>query len=457
MLARLKKYRIFSKLLALAAAVILWFVVMSIINPDLEVSFSDVKVTFNGKTELYNNKGYTILSDTDMEMDVVLLGKRNDVLELSKADIELICDVSQISGDGENRIMCSVNTPKGDSVTVVNRTELIATVRVDEIVERKIDIRVETSGTLAENLRVGTITLSTDSAVVRGPAMEVAEITHAVVTVPLYGIENSMTQTLDVTLFNAADEVVQSQYVQLITKTVDVEVPVQMIKELPLRITLNNGGGLTENEVETLITPSKITVIGERSAVEEVEYLSLGMIDLDGIGDGLTTERDFMLPSGLSCMSDRSSATITVTVKDIIVKTFELTNINFIPGLSNDIYDFTPVDTHVTVRLRGNATLLNTITASDFTAIVMVSELDPTEEGILLAPVQVLFKPAVNAVLTEKEYTMVLSVTEIVPDEPVTPIDPDDPNNPDDPNQPDPAALTPEEQERLDNKFHGIG
>jgi len=235
MLARLKKYRIFSKLLALAAAVILWFVVMSIINPDLEVSFSDVKVTFNGKTELYNNKGYTILSDTDMEMDVVLLGKRNDVLELSKADIELICDVSQISGDGENRIMCSVNTPKGDSVTVVNRTELIATVRVDEIVERKIDIRVETSGTLAENLRVGTITLSTDSAVVRGPAMEVAEITHAVVTVPLYGIENSMTQTLDVTLFNAADEVVQSQYVQLITKTVDVEVPVQMIKELPLR------------------------------------------------------------------------------------------------------------------------------------------------------------------------------------------------------------------------------
>ncbi len=310
---------------------------------------------------------------------------------------------------------------------------------------------------LAENLRVGTISLSSDTAVVRGPATEVAEIAQAVVTVPLYGIENSMTQTLDVTLLTANDEAVQSQYIQLLTKTVDVEVPVQMIKELPLQLTLNSGGGLTENEVETLITPSKVTIIGERSAVEEIQYLSLGMIDLESIGDGITTERDFMLPSGVSCMSDRSSATITVTVKDIIVKTFELTNINFVPGLANDTYDFTPIDTHIIVRLRGNATLLNTITASDFTAIVMVSELDPTEEGILLAPVQVLFKPAVNAQLTEKEYTMVLSVTEKIPDPPVIPIDPDDPNNPDDPNQPDPAALTPEEQERLDNKFHGIG
>ena len=425
MLARLKKYRIFSKLLALAAAVILWFVVMSIINPDLEVSFSDVKVTFNGKTELYNSKGYTILSDTNMEMDVILRGKRNDVLELSKADIELICDVSQISGDGENRIMCSVNTPKGDSVTVVNRTELIATVRVDEIVERKIDIHVETSGVLAENLRVGTISLSNNTAVVRGPATEVAEIARAVVTVPLYGIENSMTQTLDVTLLNTAEEEVKSQYIQLMTKTVDADVPVQMIKELPLQLTLNSGGGLTENEVELLITPSKVTIIGERSAVEEIQYLSLGMIDLDNIGDGLTTERDFILPSGVSCMSDRSSATITVTVKDIIVKTFELTNINFVPGLSNDTYDFKPVDTHVMVRLRGNATLLNTITANDFTAIVMVSELNPTEEGILLAPVQVLFKPAVNAQLTEKEYTMVLSVAKKNPDLPVNPVDPD--------------------------------
>ena len=418
-MVRLKKYHIFSKLLALAAAIILWFVVMSIINPDLEVSFSDVKVTFNGKTDLYNNKGYTILSDMDMTMDVTLRGKRNDVLELNRDDIELICDVSQITGDGENRIMCTVNTPKGDSVTVVNRTELIALVRVDEIVEREVSIRVETSGALVENLRAGTISLSTDTAVVRGPAMEVAEISHAVVTVPLYGIENSMTQTLDLVLVDASDAVYQSKYVQLLTKTVDVDVPVQMIKELPLQITFNSGGGITEDEVDTFIAPSKITVIGERSAVEEIEYLSLGMIDLDGIGDGVTTERDFMLPSGVSCMSDRSSATVTVTVKDIIVKSFDLTNVQFIGN--HDSYDVTPIDTSVTVRLRGNATLLNTITRNDFTVVVMVNSLNVTGEGVLLAPVQVLFKPAVNAVLTEKEYTMAVSVTAKVPDEPLDP------------------------------------
>ena len=71
---------------------------------------------------------------------------------------------------------------------------------------------------------------------------------------------------------------------------------------------------------------------------------------------------------------------------------------------------------------------LNEEELSAFTAIVMVSELNPTEEGILLAPVQVLFKPAVNAQLTEKEYTMVLSVAKKNPDLPVTPVDPVDPD-----------------------------
>lgn len=408
MFAWFKKYHVLNKLLALAAAVLFWFVVMSIINPDIEISFSDVKVTINGKTELYNRMEYSILSDTDMTMDVTLRGKRNVVLRLKKSDIELICDVSQISGDGENRIMCSVNTPDGD-ITVVNRTELIATVLVDKIIDKELNILTETTGELEENLRPGAIELSQQTVTVRGPTIELAGISHAVVTLPLDGVTSSATVQAPILLVNDAGETVELVYSQLLTKTVDAYLPIQMIKEIPLKITLNSGGGLTDQEVDTVITPSKITVIGERAAVEEIESLSLGMIDLEGIGDGITAEKEFVLPSGISCMNDRVSATVMVTVKDIVVKPFTLTDIQLLGA--NDHYDVELIDQTISVRLRGNATLLDTISESDFTAVVYVQELDIDSEGMMFAPVKITFKPAVNAALVESEYSVTVNVT----------------------------------------------
>ncbi len=408
MIAWLKKYQVLNKLLVLLAAILFWFIVMSVINPDIEISFSNVKVTINGVTELYDRMNYSILSDTDMTMDVRLRGKRNVVLGLKKSDIELICDVSQISGDGENRILCSVNTPDGD-ITVVNRSDLIATIRVDKITEKQFDILPETTGTLAENLRPGPIELSQQSVTVRGPTVELSTISHAVVMLPLDDLTTSSTMQVPIQLVNSTGDVVGLTYSQLLTKTVEAYLPVQMIKELPLRITLNAGSGLTDQEVDTVITPSKITVIGERSAVEEIEYLSLGMIDLEGIGDGLTTEKDFVLPSGISCMSDRVSATVMVTVKDIVVKSYALTDIQFF-GVPEH-YRVELIDQSINVRLRGNAALLEKITANDFLAAVYFQDLDIHAEGLQVVPVNVTFKQSVNASLVDSAYNVTVNVT----------------------------------------------
>ncbi len=408
MVAWLKKYRIFNKLLVLIAAILFWFIVMSIINPDIEISFSDVKVTLNGVTELYDRMNYSILSDTDMTMDVRLRGKRNAVLSLKKSDIELICDVSQISGDGENRILCTVNTPDSE-ITVVNRSELIATVRVDKITERQFEILTDTTGQLEENLRIGDIELSQQTVTVRGPTVEISSISHAIVSVPLDGITDSSTVQVPIQLVNSVGETVVLSYSQLMTKNISAYVPIHMVKELPLRITLNAGGGLTEEEVETVITPSKITVVGERSAIEEIEYLSLGMIDLEGIGDGITREKDFVLPSGISCLSDRSSATVMISVQDITVKPFVLSNIQIYGA--DHAYQIELIDKSITVRLRGNAALLDRISASDFSAAIYLQDIEITSEGLLSVPVDVTFLQPVNATLVENEFTVKINVS----------------------------------------------
>ena len=116
-----------------------------------------------------------------------------------------------------------------------------------------------------------------------------------------------------------------------------------------------------------------------------------------------------VLPSGVSCLSDRVSATVMVTVKDIVVKPYVLTDIQMIG--TNDEYDVELVDETISVRVRGNATLLETITESDFTAAIYLQELEIDSEGMMFAPVTITFKPAVNVALVEDEYSVTVNVT----------------------------------------------
>ena len=102
---------------------------MTVINPDISMDISDVKVTIKGETEMLYNREYSILSSTDISVNVKLKGKRNAILGLKKSDVEVIADVSQISGDGENVIQCEVSTPYSEDITVTNRSDLKITVR----------------------------------------------------------------------------------------------------------------------------------------------------------------------------------------------------------------------------------------------------------------------------------------------------------------------------------------
>ena len=52
MIKWLKKYNIMLKFLSVIAAVVLWFFVMSVINPEITTTYRNVKVTLNGVTEL---------------------------------------------------------------------------------------------------------------------------------------------------------------------------------------------------------------------------------------------------------------------------------------------------------------------------------------------------------------------------------------------------------------------
>jgi YbbR domain-containing protein len=417
MLKKLKQINIPMLLVSVVAGAFIRFIVMGTINPEMTIRFQDVSVTIQGTTELYENMGYSILSNTDFAFDVELTGNRNSILRLNRENIEIVCDVSKISGNGANRIQCTVTTPYSD-VHVTDQSALMVTIEADKITERSFPLRYELTGTVGDSYSLGTPTLAASTVTVSGPTTELSKISHGLVTANVSELEDSATLSLPVTLISDSGDPIDLRYTQLITKSAELTVPVYLVKEVPFSLRVNSGGGLTENEVELTINPTKVTLVGERAALSEISSISLGSIDLGGIGDGLTTETEFVLPSGIRCRSDRSSATVSVAVKDIEIRSYRVSKITLIGSL--DEFNASVLTDYVTVRLRGNATLLDAVTADDFTVPVALATLPP-RSGNQMASAEVSFLPAVNAELLEADYSVTVTLRRVEPPSPPEP------------------------------------
>lgn len=414
----LKKVSIPLLIISVLASIIIWLVVMNLINPTMDIRFSDVEVTILGTTDLYENNGFSILSETDLSFDVELSGGRNSILRLKREDIEVSCDVSRISRNGTNRIQCTVTTPYED-VTVVNLQNLVANIEVDKISEEPVKLIYDITGELPENYMLGEVTLPNAEVLVNGPKSEISSIAYGLITADVTELRNSATLTLPVTLIGKSGEQIELRYTQQITKTAEINVPVLLKKEVPFTYSISGAGGLTRDDVDVTISPKSVTLIGDPQTLADTEYISLGSITLDNIGEGTSFEEAFFVPVGATCSSDRSTVTVEVSVKDVETRTFKVSPI--LATGSVEGFDAKVSSQYINVRIRGNKHLLDSIGTDDFIVTVSLDQV-PAQAGHHTATPVVSFIPSLNVEILPSEYAVTVTLTP----SPVAPIEPVD-------------------------------
>ncbi|HHX73066.1 MAG TPA: hypothetical protein GX701_09115 [Clostridiales bacterium] len=407
----LKKHDVLNKLLAVVLSIVLWFIIMDRINPDVTIPFHDVKVTIKGETELLTTKKYSIISNTDQTVDVTLRGKRSALMGLRKSDLEIIADVSQITEDGESQILCTVNTPD-ESITVVDRNRLRISVVADVIDEIQIPLRPALLGTPAEGYRLGDHNIASDETItVRGARTEVSRIAYARVSANIANRTESLEITAPIEFIDHSGKVMELRYTQSEIDSFTLSVEINAVRELPLHVTIVPGGGLTAEQVEYTILPGSITVMGPKSLLDNIEYINLGTVDLDGIGEDNTLRTEKTVDVlGLKSLSEQTTATVTVTVKNIEVHTIGVRDVRFVGELPNGLVAKMQ-DEAIAVRLRGNRDLLRAMKESDLEVTVNLSEISVTKPGtVVTVPAVVTVRGGLKAEVLG-DYTVDLDIT----------------------------------------------
>ena len=409
------KNKLLSMLLALAIAFGLWLYVITVVDPESEGSYFDVPVVFDGISQL-DSRDLMITSGTSVDVDLRLLGNRTDLNKLDKTNITILADLSRITEPGEHNVKYSIFYPSSaGAIEVLEQDPQYITIHVSRRVRKEVPVRIDYTGKLPENFVADVQNAVLDHATVSisGPEEVVAAIEYASVSVDLTNRMDTIVETCRHTLCGADGTPIEDvSAVTVNVSDIRLTVPVWQLKELPLVIKVENGGGLTGDMVT--LTPDRTTILvsGSRTDLAKLDELVLGTVNLGELTE-FTTQLvfDVVLPEGITNESGATQVVVGVQMPPMETRTFHIRVFNVVGEPENTRVQLTTGG--ITVKIRGPVELLNQLTLEMIVATVDCSnqELVKNSHNNLTVTITILGLEGVGPV---GEYSVRAYVGEII-------------------------------------------
>lgn len=370
------KNKIFPLLLSLVIAFGLWSYVITFVSAEREDTFYDIPVSIQGEAIL-EERGLMITSGEKPEVTLTLYGNRRDLNKLDSSNIIVIADVSKIGEAGTHSLLYSVYYP-GDvpdnAFTVQSQYPSMVKITVERRITKNVPVEIVYNGTVAADYIADKdlAELDNEHVTITGPASVVDQMAKAVIQVDLEGRTDSFIEPYPFTLCNAAGEAVDAKMVEVNCTEVNLTLYIRRVKEIPLVVTVIDGGGATETTSSITVEPKVIKVAGNDNVLADLEELNLGTIDLAELTADETLTFDITMPTGVENLTGQTEAKVTVEFPDLLTRRFSITkfdSLNVPEGMEVEY-----ITQELVITLRGPKTLVSQLTNAGFSVTVDFSD-----------------------------------------------------------------------------------
>ena len=385
--------KVFWMIVSLLCSLVMWAYVSSLDTTDKEITFSGISVEFRGQEELLADSSLSIASVDTETVSIVVRGERSNITKLKSSDIKAVIDVSNITQPNEMTWAYRLEFPDyvdPNDITVVRKSPEAINFTVVRNAKKTVEVKGSFEGTIAEGCVAEEFVFEPGFIVIEGPEASIEKIDHAWVT---FGkdqiIDSTYVEESDYTLMDAGGKPCSRDGLMLSAEKVTATQPILKSKEVPLRVNLISGGGITAANCTVSIDPQTIKIAGDSRIVDDLEFIEIGTIDLSSFASGYEHVFAIKLEDGMQNLTGVSEAKVTVEVAGTHTKTFTATNISC-RGVSSGYH--ATIDTReVEVTLRAlSSDVLDKIKADDISVIADLSDYGTTTGQVIVnAKVQV--------------------------------------------------------------------
>lgn len=350
--------------LSIVIACALWLYVRNVDNPDRKLTIANIPVTFVGE-DVLNSNGLMLAQKTKASIDLEVQGKWSVLSRLRRDNITVTADLSRIVAEGGHNLAYDIawpNTVSASSISVLDRDPFYVPVTVTKRSTQSVEVRGVFTGNVAKGYQAGEFSFQPARIELSGEEAAVARVAYAQVTVNRKDLDESVWEDMSYVLIGQDGEVIEDESLTASPATVNVTLPVVVVKEVPLTVDFTPGGGVAgaeDSHLQYEIEPASIVLSGDEDDLAAYTAIKLGAIDLAKVvGTGRFT---FPIPLGQNVenVSGVEEATVTVTVHGLETVTLETPNIEIINVPEG--YTATPVTQSLKVQIRGTEEALERV------------------------------------------------------------------------------------------------
>lgn len=323
------KRKSFAVLFSMVAAFVLWLYVITVVSPEFTKTYYSVPVTLQGENIL-TDRGLMLANTQTPTVRLVLEGNRSDLININNSDLTVVADLTGIDEPGQHKLGYYVGTPSGVPITVQDRNPSSVTVQVVERQSKQVPVQVEYTGTVPEGFIMDkeNAILDYTQVEVKGPKEVVEKIDHAMIQIDCHDQTETIVQTQRFVLRDAENNPLDVSMITTDVEEIRLEVKISRIKTIPLVLTVNDGGGATQENSKIEIDPQQISVSGSEAVLEDLDELNIGTINLAELPEAQTISFDIKMPEGVKNESGITSATVSVSFPQLSKKDFTVSNID---------------------------------------------------------------------------------------------------------------------------------
>ena len=368
--------------LSIAIAVVMWFYVTSMDGNQASKPIRNITITFSGEEQLESN-GLMIAGDAP-SANITVKAKPAVLAQLTDKTVELVVDVAAIERAGDYTLAYTVKLPSNISasqVQIINEGTGNVSFAVAEYRQREIELRGKFEGTTAEGYLAGDqedFVFSPNKITISGQAELVNQVSYAEVVVTGENLSENVRGDFPYRFIGASGDVIDNLDVECSVATVHTTFPILATADIPLKVELVAGGGVSLDQVTCTLSQESLTVAGSKTAVEAIQSegsIVLGTIDLGTVHDGDVITFDIALTDELTNISGVTQVTATLDLDDSLKsKTVEVTNIDCISP--PDGWAAKALTQMVEVEVRGSQELLDAVTPDKIRVVADLKDIN---------------------------------------------------------------------------------
>lgn len=392
------QYRQFLYILALLAAILVWFTVNVYISPNTQQRITNIPVNLNEDSANLSQYGLVAIGwNAKKTVSIQVSGDRMEIAKLTPDDFTAEVNLSKVTDEGMYTLPITVALKDDSSGVEINAQTLTpqtVDVHFEKLGKKKLDLTFDDSGiTVPDDFVKGTVTITPTSINITGGQDELDNVVSAKVVVDDVptNLKESTTLNGKVVLYDSSGNEINitDQSLTIDKDVATVNIPVSLVKELPLKVTYSNVP--TDFPIDALnleLSQSTIRIAGPEKTVSLLTEITIGPVDLTKLGpDSTITIPIDSLPTDCKDIDEVNEVTGSLVMDNLVTTQLTASSITVIN---------TPVGYDVTVRATsvknitvvGNQEVLDTLSGDSLYAVIDLGDRTVTE-GQMTVPIKI--------------------------------------------------------------------